>query len=119
MNPRCMECDVPNGVRVLRSAKGDWLMLGDDCYGYTPDGRRLRMSEVPKAFDGSKPERIVLTIVMGKHTPRCLCQVCAKGRARTPKVKQRDFFSLVEGGETCQFLDSGEPPFVIDAGNAF
>jgi hypothetical protein len=100
MNRLCMECDAPNGSRVLHNADGEWLMLGDDCCYYTPQGQRLRMSELPEAFEDSKVVKVKLRIIMGKYSPRCLCQVCAskKGRERaaTPKVKQLSFYDLVE-----------------------
>lgn len=94
MNNECDGCGAPNGSKVIRS--GDqWLRLGDDFFYYTPDGARLRQSEVPEAFDDSKPVKVELSIVMDGSTPRCLCGECAKHKPK-PNVQQTNFFYLLQ-----------------------
>src|SRR5690349_17108837 len=94
MNTHCDQCGAPNGSKVIRS--GDqWLRLGEDLFFYTPDGTRLRQSQVPEEFDDSKPMKVELSIVMTDGTPRCLCGECAKRKVK-PNAQQTNFFYLLK-----------------------
>lgn len=101
MNPYCDECGAPDGCYVVRDDAGNWLKLRSDRHYETPKGIRLRMVDLPEAFEASPLVKVRLEIVADVGTPRCLCQHCAAAAARRkhPRVtaQQLSFADLFEG----------------------
>lgn len=62
---KCEWCGVPNGVSIVRKpGTPDYLLedLDADVTYRWPDGRPIRLSELPDGYDYDKSTRIVLTV---------------------------------------------------------
>src|SRR5262245_11789477 len=99
---KCEWCGVPNHKLILRGkdARYVWYDSAQDCH-FTPDGRPIRMDELPDDFIESKYIRVVLTVAHLNHDPAdcrsenlvALCQRChlryaAKHHAETRRRKK-------------------------------
>lgn len=62
---RCEWCGVPNGALIVRKPKTDEYLIVDHdgyCMYRWPDGRWIRLSELPEGFDYDHDIKVVLTV---------------------------------------------------------
>jgi hypothetical protein len=62
---KCEWCGVPNKATICRKrGTSDYLIedLDDACMYKWPDGRWIKISELPEGYDYDKPTRVVLTV---------------------------------------------------------
>lgn len=62
---KCEQCGVQNGLTIVRKRGTDEYLIEDldsDCLYQWPDGRWIKLSELPEGFDYDHPTRVVLTV---------------------------------------------------------
>lgn len=109
---KCEFCGAPNHTQIVRSSvdAARYILWNGALGGYTePNGRPIRMSEIPSEFDASPLVGVVLTVAHLDHDTtnnvrsnlRALCQRChlswdAKHHAKNAAITRRR--KIVEGG---------------------
>lgn len=101
-------CNVPNGAFILRSLDdaARYLILHDDGIYRTPEGRPVRLSEMPDEYADARLVKVVLTVAHLDHDVtnnaadnlRCWCQLhhlrydakLHAANARATRVRKRE-----------------------------
>lgn len=115
---KCEACGVPHGAMIVRSTvdPARYLLVDETFVHCTPDGRAIRLSEIPEEFADGSYVRVVLTTAHLDHDPsnndeanlKALCQRChlkhdgahhARNAARTRARKR--YTAQVDGGQQC------------------
>jgi hypothetical protein len=84
---KCEQCGAPNHAYIVRSSEDAERYIVFDLQEAVykwPDGRLIRMSEIPDEFQETKHVKVVLTVAHLDHTPancdpsnlRAWCQRC-------------------------------------------